>query len=206
MNRRLLLILALILVLSCAKKDKRITSIVINGVSYPVVVIGSKTWMAADYQGPGAEEHPVPALNATAFLYNYRQAAAIAPPRGWRRPSAADYSQMLQYIGGGPDGQGFNYVTDSVLQKLVVPTGLPGLSGNNATHFSAIPVGFHLITFPGYSDATDRVGYWTSTSNGHFQYSLLLEAVETNNTWSLYGGLSNGLTSDALCIRFVKDN
>src|SRR3990170_7087933 len=65
----------------------------IEGKNYPIVVIGTQTWTAVNYDGPGGvpydENNSKPEYGK---YYSKSELTSIALPEGWRIPNQQDYT------------------------------------------------------------------------------------------------------------------
>ncbi|HEY0244146.1 MAG TPA: hypothetical protein VGC01_01170, partial [Mucilaginibacter sp.] len=93
-----IVILAILFLSACSKKNTpapntETGTVVINGINYPTITIGSQTWTSTNYYGSGGS---LPAYNVLyGNYYTLAQASAITLPAGWHIPSRADYDTLL---------------------------------------------------------------------------------------------------------------
>ena len=95
--------LSVILIISasgCSKKNETkapANTVSIGGDNYNTIVIGTQTWTATNYNGPGG----------LVGLYTIAQATAISLPAGWRLPAKNDFDNLLKLAGGTQDSYGY---------------------------------------------------------------------------------------------------
>lgn len=196
-----------IVLISCSKKSDDITanSVQINGVQYPTVVIGSQTWTAVNYNGPGGVNYNNSANNDPVYgkLYTYTEAEAIALPPGWRLPTQSDFTTLLITM-GAPPGSTYYSLQDTSIIKLLSKTTWTNVSGSNTTGFNAVATGFYFTgTFSNLGDMTNLLSSSEFPDGGH----MSLQMYEPYGN-ELFTGLNSVIPNetDRGSIRFVKDN
>lgn len=214
MRKILLLAIAAIATLSACKKNTESTpanktgaesEIVIARESYPTVQIGSQSWTALNYAGPGGVYNTGIAGMGTRFgkLYTPLEASQIVLPAGWRIPTYGDYLNLLIARGATKNDDGSYSAGVPVAQSLMAETGWSEGGGNNYSKFNALATGFyHLNNFYG-------------TGNGASFLHSLIKGTPPDQGFMIGPG-PNGqpliflgiyLNDDDACsVRFVKDN
>ncbi len=211
-----LVIIAAVAIGSCSKKTENVIPSVrvvnINGSGYPIVVIGTQTWTAANYNGPGGINYDDSTINipTNGKLYTLVEANAITLPPGWRLPSRDDFNNLLSSIGVAQPPKGSNssvVATGTPVYELMSKAGWTTQLGNNSIGFNAIPVGYYSR---GYYAAQafqgkgiDALFISSSNFNGT-PLSFDIEQYPTSN--SAYMNNFIVLWNDRGSIRFVKDN
>jgi uncharacterized protein (TIGR02145 family) len=216
-----LIIIASMILGSCSKKSQNaivpVHVVNINGSGYPIVVIGSLTWTAANYNGPGGVNYDDSTVNvpANGKLYTQAEANAIILPPGWRLPTLDDFNRLLASTGVSEplsgsttqDGATEVIANGSAVYKLMSKTGWTTQLGNNSIGFNALPVGYYSR---GYYSAQafqgqgiDALFVSSSNFNGT-PLSFDIEQYPTSNS----AGMNNFIVmwNDRGSIRFVKDN
>jgi uncharacterized protein (TIGR02145 family) len=195
---------------ACSKKSNTqptpvATSVVIGGTTYPTVVIGTQTWTAVNYNGPGGENYNNSATNipANGKLYTLAEAQAVTLPAGWELPTAADYNLLLKNIGGALQTTGDYSVNPTIALELMSTSGwTTGANGNNQLGFNAQPVGDYDAEAAQFLRAgTDA--FFMINNTGAAIYDPLSVDVSQDQTEVAYffGGLVYRLS-----VRFVKNN
>ena len=200
-------VIALITLAGCSKKGNSPapvpTSVVIAGTTYPIVTIGSQTFTAINYNGPGGENFNNSDTNVPADgkLYTMAEAQAITLPAGWRLPVAADYNKMLKDLGGTFFSNSTNYtVPESVALQLMSTTGWNQTQGNNQLGFNARPVGYFFVQFAGAGDYAFFLCNTPQTGGNNEPLSLEVTPGQTAVYPFVIGTVAKWT------VRFVKDN
>ena len=145
-----------------------------DGKVYKTVTIGSQVWMAENLAylpsvvGPETSSYTIPyyylyEYNGTVVadakaisrfriygvLYNW-EAAKSACPTGWHLPSDAEWTQLMDYLGGDELAGGKLKGTTHWIS--------PNTGANNQTGFTALPGG--LRNFGGSFGNVGYGGYW----------------------------------------------
>jgi len=199
-------------------------SITYGNDTYPIVVIGTQTWLAKNLNyavegskcyGEGGEveidwddENKIPITKALSNaevrancdeygrLYDWSKAMEVCP-LGWHLPSNYDWEVLLDYA-GSPEKAG---------TKLRAKNGWYR-NGNNTDQygFSALPGGSYL---GGRFQGVYSFGAWWSASEGEgnsdYAYSLGIEDSDEYVHWGSLSDKSSG-KSNFFSVRCVKDN
>ena len=208
-----LVVIWIAVLVSCAKKSDvtpinagaDTTTVTIMGTKYPVVKIGSQSWTAVNYNGPGGffNTGNVQQTVLDGKLYSPQEAAQITLPAGWRIPTYDDYLNMLIARGATQNSDGSYTAGLNVIHSLMAEDGWSEGGGNDYSKFHALPTGFY------------HLGYIYGTGNGaSFLHSFSLGAEPSaaftigpgpNGQPFIYLGLVL-IDGDRCSIRFVKDN
>jgi uncharacterized protein (TIGR02145 family) len=114
-------------------------------------------------------------------------------PSGWHLPSAAEYEEMIAYL-GGKDQAGKS------MKDVYTDWGQEDIKATNVSGFSALPAGYMTI-LPVEFESLTWTGRWWTTSGNEPSSRLAVEVnvnivnVMTPPTHKLYG----------LSVRCVKD-
>jgi uncharacterized protein (TIGR02145 family) len=128
-----------------------------DGQTYKTVCIGSQTWMAQNlnYAAPGSSCYGDDASNCSTYGHLYTsstmmQGAAASTanpsgvqgvcPKGWHVPSAPEWTQLINFL-GGPTVAGGALKKDTILWQVSL-----GKPGTNSSGFSALPAGAGNLT------------------------------------------------------------
>ena len=132
----------------------------IGGLSYRTVTIGSQTWMAENLQIAAGDasfynnDEATYGRNGKNYgrLYNWDQARGITVA-GWHLPTAAEWDQLANAIGG----------TGVAGTKLKSTTQWSSGNGTDNYGFSAFPSGYRNSS--SYYDVGSYAYFWTATEN-----------------------------------------
>lgn len=174
-------------------------TISINGSSYGTVVIGSQTWTAINYNGPGGENYNNGANNVNyGKLYTEAEAQAIALPVGWRLPTQADFGNLFVAIGANKLGNGgFTFPVGCAL-KLMSTTDWVGQNGTDDLKFAAEPTG--CLSSGSFVGQGNETMFLSSTIfNTPMVMIVSPNLITTSNIILL-------TATDRASVRFVKDN
>jgi uncharacterized protein (TIGR02145 family) len=122
---------------------------------YPVIVIGSQTWMAKnlDYEVAGSWCN-----NCAEYgrLYDWQTALTVAPP-GWHLPSVEEWEELVNTLGGYEVAGG----------KLKYVTGWkdPNSGATNSYCFSALPAEFRAND-GSLIGVKENTAYWSTLESG----------------------------------------
>jgi uncharacterized protein (TIGR02145 family) len=210
----LLVIIATIALSSCKQKydDPKPTSgnvgtdtaVTIEGTVYPVVQIGSQSWTAENYRGPGGIFNTgVQQSVLNGKLYTPQEAMQITLPTGWHIPTYDDYLTLLVYRGAVKNSDGSYSLGINVAHSLMSETGWSEGGGNNYSKFNALPSGFyHLEHFFGSGNGAS---FLHSSTLGYPPDKGFLIGPGPDGQPLIFLGLSL-LDGDSCSIRFVKNN
>jgi uncharacterized protein (TIGR02145 family) len=163
--------------------------------NYPTIKIGTQTWMASnlDYQtasGSCFYQNRSDFENTYGRLYIW-DSARVACPQGWHLPSDAEWTVLINYIGGAASAG-----------KLKEPTTThwdgPNIGAINTTGFTALPGGIKYNNM--FSEMGKSANFWTNNSFGGtdaWSYNL------TTKDAVIYKNSST--KSDYLSVRCLKD-
>ena len=204
-----LILIAFLTATSCSKKGgPELDSIVIGSTKYLTVKVGTQTWTAVNYNGPGGVNYGGSNTNDPTYgkLYTHAEAAAVVLPAGWHVPSMDDYNQL--FISAG--GIAINQTTEESPQVTVTLMSKATWSldgGTDITGWNATAGGLYVEADPpSYFDKGNRATFLTS--------SYLPNNVRAANVYFNGGGSDStigvgGFASDDTgrgSVRFVKDN
>lgn len=218
---KLLSLAALLVILflsSCSKTGSptpaptNIGHVIINGSTYPTIIIGSQTWTSLNYVGgTGALATSDPAYGN---YYTLDQAMQITLPTGWRIPTRADYNTLLAKFTAAKNAAG-DYVGDITTAMALADTahfhslGTP----NNSSGFSAYPGGDYDLTNKVFNDQVIAGAFLTSTTGTqnssavNYIFSITSDGVAIGlTTTGYYSGIDYNANTYAYSLRFVKDN
>lgn len=199
------------LIISCSKKNDVKPEVNINGTTYPTVKIGTQTWTAANYNGPGGENYDRGTVNdpLSGKFYSLDETTKISLPAGWRVPTREDAEKLLLFLGAKKTVSLTLSVGDSIATKLKSNADWTYNLGNNSSGFNAFPVGLAYYSVA-YSFKGNAIAFWTSTSEffGNFEYILRIEDFPPYfSHMGIVTVISQGnLASARFSLRFVKDN
>ena len=152
------------------------------------------------------------------YLYNWKAAMHGASssstnpsnvqgvcPTGWHLPSAAEWTQLINYLSSQSQYQCGSTSTD-IAKSLASTTGWRSTTGtcapgntpsnNNSTGFSAFPAGYYTGSYSGFGNITY---FWGATESGS-------DAITRGLSYG-YGDVSSGNSSkdSARSVRCVRD-
>ncbi|MBS1525456.1 MAG: hypothetical protein JST19_07395 [Bacteroidetes bacterium] len=209
----LLLIAVAIGLLSCTKKgvdpapvnSATDTVVTIGGGAYPVVRIGSQSWTAVNYTGPGGVFNSGNPLETPldGKLYTPAEAAQINLPAGWHIPTYNDYLNLLIARGATKESDGTYTAGLNVAQSLMAESGWSEGGGNNYSKFNALPTGFyHLDVFYGSGNGASFLHSLTAGTPPDEAFTI---GPGPDGQPFIYLGLTL-IDGDRCSIRFVKNN
>ncbi|OIQ73666.1 fibrobacter succinogenes major domain (Fib_succ_major) [mine drainage metagenome] len=209
-------IVSVIVLIGCSKKhtiSPLPTPVIINGTSYPTVVIGNQTWTSMNYDGAGGmslNNDPTQDLVYGKY-YTVAESQSVQLPTGWRIPTANDFITLHNTVGGKQLAAGQEIVTDSTQLKLMSTTGWYGAGGSNTSGFNALPAGCYHQQYSYPSPSVFEGQQVTAVFLTSTQQSSTLLAT----SFFLYQqihffecGFPAYITSptDRASLRFVRDN
>jgi len=207
----LILLFFIFSTISCGKKTdtkpKDVSVVNINGTNYATVKIGTQTWTAVNYNGPGGENYNRNLDNdpVTGKFYSLTQAMAITLPAGWRLPTREDADKLLLFLGAVKDINNNVQGDSTISTKLRSKSGWSLTQGTNDSGFNAYPVGLAYNAYEGIGTDTT---FWTA-SVGPFsfvQYTLRITNDRGPSLKFATVEYRNYINSCRFSVRFVKDN
>lgn len=209
-----------ILLSSCSKKGNPTPAaaviqtghVVINGSTYPTVVIGKQTWTSFNYLGgTGA----LASSDATyGNYYTLEQAAQITLPTGWRIPTRADVNNLLVNFTSNKNTAG-DYSGDlSVARALADTAHFHSLGApTNSSGFSAYAGGDYDLTNKIFNNQVIDAAFLTSTTGTvnstsvNYIFAIASDGVSIGQSpVGYYSGIDYNSAPFAYSLRFVKDN
>jgi uncharacterized protein (TIGR02145 family) len=210
----LLVIIAGAALASCTKKsddpvpsgtNAADTAVTIMGTTYPIIKIGSQSWTAVNYNGPGGvfNTGTTQKTQLNGKLYTPEEALKITLPAGWRIPTYNDYANMLIARGATKDDDGNYEAGLNVVQSLMAESGWTEGGGNNYSRFNALPTGFyHLGAIFGTDNGASFLHSFTPGAEPDAAFTI---GPGPNGQPFIYLGLVL-IDGDRCSIRFVKNN
>ena len=175
------------------------------------ISMGTSTSTTTPYRyAPNNDTNSVAILG---YLYNWTAAMQGANPSstnpslvrgacpvGWHLPSYAEWLQLRDYVADQSEYLCGDTVTN-IAKALASPTGWNASTitcavgndqrSNNATGFSAIPVGFYYNT---YGNIGSKTFFWSSTEYNTNNSSLVGLNFDSPNLGYYYGNKGNGMS------------
>ena len=214
---------------ACSKKsdpapvtDPRVGTVVINGYTYPTIIIGTQTWTSFNYLGgTGSLAKPD---NTYGNYYTLQQAMQIPLPTGWRIPGVDDYNKMLSTFSAATKNSSGNYVGDISVARALADTAQfhslasPDLTmkATNSSGFSAYPGGAYNLSNQSFTDQFLGGAFLTTTTgteNGSsvsYFFGIVADGIPVGSSLTgYYAGIDFNYTAyanSAYSLRFVKDN
>ncbi|HZX57118.1 MAG TPA: FISUMP domain-containing protein [Mucilaginibacter sp.] len=211
----ILVLIGVSIFVSCTKKNSdpvpnpgkngADTSVTITGMTYPVVQIGSQTWTAVNYNGPGGIFNTGNVIeNAQdGKLYTPLEASQIILPKGWRIPTYDDYLTLLITRGATKNSDGSFSANVAVAESLMDNIGWSEGNGNNYSKFRALPTGFyHLEQYYGTGNGASFLHSFAPGTPPDEAFTI---GPGPDGNPFIFLGI-NLLDEDRCSIRFVKDN
>lgn len=160
-----------------------------DGKTYKTVTIGTQTWMAENLAfkacNGGCWPYENKASNAAAYGYLYNwDAARKACPSAWHLPADAEWSKLVESLGGESAAGG------KLKEAGAAHWATPNTGATNESGFSALPGGGR--SYDGKFSTIGRDGAWWSSTED-----------DAMSAW--YRGLYNRI-SDAKRFRSIKAN
>lgn len=192
-----------------------------DGNHYPVVTIGTQTWMAENLKTtkykngtgiPNVTDSSTWNLSTPAYcwynndsstygsvygaLYNFYAVYNTNGfcPTGWHVPTDTEWTILTDFLGGDGVAGG------SLKETGTAHWNSPNTGANNTSGFTALPGGYRS-TYNGYFGLIGDLGYWWSSS------WVSSSAAYERELYSVYGKVkrdSNGV-SNGFSVRCVKD-
>jgi uncharacterized protein (TIGR02145 family) len=167
-----------------------------DGKVYKTIKIGNQTWFAENLaykanSGCWAYDNNGSNANKYGYLYNWETAKTVCPI-GWHLPSDAEWTILINYLGGENVAGG----------KMKATTDWQNDAGGNATNesgFNALPAGFR-----------SNDGQFHYLVTGAFFWSS--SPIDSENAWGVGLGCLSGKAghgrnyrSQGFSIRCIKD-
>jgi len=181
------------------------TSVMITGMTYKVVQIGSQSWTLTNYNGPGGIFNTGNIIKnpLDGKLYTPLEASQIALPKGWRIPTYDDYLALLIARGATKNDDGSFSANLAVAESLMDNIGWSEGNGNNYSKFKALPTGFyHLDQYYGTGNGAS---FLHSFAPGTAPDEAFTIGPGPDGNPFIFLGI-NLLDDDRCSIRFVKNN
>ena len=195
-----LLVISFLMISSCADDDPTNSDQAINiaGKEYKVINIGTQSWMATNYAGPGGVNYDAAASKPEYGKYYTKiEVNAVTLPPGWRVPNQEDYITMVQYYGVTIPSSSSN---SDKIKTLISTTHWKNVKGTNLSGFNAYPAGYifkESIPMDG-----DIAEFWTAEG-----FSLSIQEAGANQSSLRISFYDNNTSPDyRFNVRFVKDN
>lgn len=141
-----------------------------DGQSYPIVRIGGQWWMARNLNYATYDtryyEYDTSFADPYGLLYGWSAACASCPP-GWHLPTFAEWTELIDYLGGFAVAGG-KMKTTGTLENGDGLWKAPNVGATNESGFSAVPSGFYFYFFNdfGLSHGT-HAGFWSADTNAY---------------------------------------
>lgn len=153
-----------------------------DGKTYKIVRIGTQTWMAENlnYNTSDSWCYDNSSSNCDKYgrLYTWQAARSACPP-GWHLPSDAEWTQLVNYL-GGEDVAGGKLKSTSLWNS-------PNTGATNSSGFSAFPGGYR--TTNGTFRQIGNYGYWWTSaeySSNAWYRSMYYDYGEVGRDYSYY--------------------
>ena len=161
-----------------------------QSVEYKSIKIGTQTWMTENLaykanSGCWAYDNDMATVRKYGYLYNWQTAKKVCPS-GWHLPTDAEWTTLINYLGGESDAGG----------KLKSAT---GWDGTNESGFTALPAGCFVggkFVFLG-----NTANFWTATEELAPVAWLRFLAKGSSEVRR-----QSTSKTDGLSIRCIKDN
>jgi uncharacterized protein (TIGR02145 family) len=114
-----------------------------DGKTYQTVKIGHQTWMAENLNYVAGSRKRLTSVDSTyaetyGQLYDWKTACKVCPT-GWHLPNDAEWSELVDYLGGASVAGGKLKAVDTVLWTQ------PNVGSINSSGFSALPAGLRSL-------------------------------------------------------------
>lgn len=206
-----------LLIAGCSKNTvKPITSVLINGNTYPVVSIGNQLWTAQNYDGPGGVANPNADEGTGGKYYTLTEVNSLLLPDGWRVPTVDDYVKLFKSQGTvTTDGWG-DYELDANGSSHLRSNSNWHVAGDNSSGFNAPGAGYYQPPSGQFYDRNAIAYYWTSSIPVDSAYAghrsiLVMQGYNVNIATQITPITTSGITIykpqiGSFTLRFVKDN
>jgi uncharacterized protein (TIGR02145 family) len=165
-----------------------------DGKVYKTVKIGTQTWMAknlAHKTKTGCWVYDNNSINATkyGYLYDWETANTVCP-KGWHLPSDAEWTTLINYLGGESDAGGEMKATTDWTYDA---------GGTNESGFNALPTGYRY-SGGSFSSLGTYANFWSSSpEDSEFAWYRYLNL----NLGHCYR--SNSYRTDGFSVRCTKN-
>ena len=166
-----------------------------DGTNYPVVTIGNQTWMAENlnYDTGNSWCYDGNPNNCETYgrLYDW-QTALTACPTGWHLPTDAEWTVLINHLGGESVAGGKMKSTSSLWDY-------PN-AANNSSGFSGLGGGMYSPSWGSYHDIGFMGFWWSSTEydSAHASNLTLVDYDDSSEMWTFD-------KTFGISIRCVKD-
>lgn len=169
-----------------------------DGKIYKTIVIGTQTWMAENLaysanSGCWAYDNSQSNVSIYGYLYKWETAQDVCP-EGWHLPSDAEWTILIDYLGG-------KNIAGGKMKEIGTKNWItPNTGGNNSCGFNGLPGGLRDITgiFGGKGDS----GVWWSLTENSDSDAYLIGFVYNSTS-----ALSRIINKEAgFSVRCVKNN
>ena len=146
--------------------------------SYEWIRIGNQVWMKENMHfavqgGSWSYNDFKDAGEKYGFLYDW-PSALKACPRGWHLPADSEWTQLVDYLGGG------DFAGGKVMDTGTASWKAPNPFGTNETGFTALPAGYRHFTGV-FSEITTNAYFWSATDHSEeFAFYRCLTWKRTN--------------------------
>lgn len=168
-----------------------------DGKTYKWVKIGTQIWMAENLaykssSGCWAYDNNQNNVSKYGYLYDWETAKNVCPS-GWHLPSNAEWTTMIEYLGGE---QAAYYKMKATSDWKLEAT----MTGTNISGFNALPAGYKDDEDGPYGLGTHAM-FWSSTPAPHSNYAWACWFFHNSGAT----GLSDDHRVDGYSVRCVKD-
>ncbi|MES3018112.1 MAG: FISUMP domain-containing protein [Bacteroidota bacterium] len=173
-----------------------LTKITIDNKLYPVVKIGSKYWLAANFNGQGGVDYsgtiPRPEYGK---YYSVTEMRAFTLPAGWRIPTETDYRDLLTV-----NGIDINAQVTADTKKITSVTLWNYVNGTNTSGFNAMPAGY--VFNNGKAIDGDIAEFWVSDGK---TFSIMESGNRNALKIQFYADSDNPNAGYRFNVRFVRE-
>ena len=133
------------------------------------VTIGNQVWMkkninakVGNYWSYNNDPEMSPVYGK---LYDWETALTVCP-EGWRLPSADDFNELINFLGGNDVAGGKMKTTGTMIWEA------PNTGATNSSGFSALPVGDKSPSGDFFLNFGKRTNFWTTTTRPDDEWSV----------------------------------
>lgn len=195
-NKSLLLTVAIMIIAMCSNAQEKGTfTDSRDKKTYKTVVIGKQTWMAENLaykanSGCWAYDNDQNNMATYGYLYTWDAAKSVCPS-GWHLPSDAEWTQLIDYLGG-------KEMAGKMKEAGTTHWTSPNTGADNSSGFGALPGGLRNDD-EAFLYVGDGSYMWSSTGKDAYEAFY----------WSLYAGSfvggNFGSNSFGFSVRCLKD-